>query len=126
MHRRVPLLVATAGLALTGCSSPGDQITRVPQASAASAARSDVPVVIDMRRRVFAPKRVTIVTGQRVIWRNLDPYVHDVTASSGAGFRSRRIHAGGVYFYTAPRPGQILYECTLHPGMAGTLDVVAR
>ena len=57
-------------------------------------------------------------------WTNEDSVVHDVTAKSGATFKSDLFAKGKTYSFKATKAGTIDYVCTIHPGMEGTLTVV--
>jgi plastocyanin len=76
-----------------------------------------------MKNIQFVPKSVTVKPGQTIKWENLDTVDHDVKADSGADFASDTFGKGGTYEYTADQAGKIEYECTLHPGMVGTIEV---
>jgi plastocyanin len=97
---------------------------KVGGSSAASygSAAGDV-VQVAMKDIAFTPKAVTAKVGQTITWVNDDKLDHNVTADSGAGFKSRAFGSGGRFSYTPTKPGIIRYECTLHPGMNGTITV---
>ena len=105
----------------------------VPLLSSASAAPSSpkaaaytpgaAQVAISMKNIQFAPKAATAKVGQTVVWTNQDSVAHNVTATSGASFRSANFGKGGTYKQTLTAPGKIAYVCTLHPGMDATLTV---
>jgi plastocyanin len=78
---------------------------------------------VGMRDLKFVPARTEVKVGQKVTWTNEDGVDHNVTADSGAKFKSKAFSPGGRYSYTPTKPGTIAYECTLHPGMEGTLVV---
>ena len=42
---------------------------------------------------------------------------------SGADFSSDQFGKGGKFSFTPTKAGEIKYECTLHPGMEGTIEV---
>jgi plastocyanin len=76
-----------------------------------------------MQNIAFDPASVTVKVGQTVTWVNDDSVTHNVTAQSGAAFKSNNFGQGGTYSFKATKPGTIKYVCTLHPGMDGTLIV---
>jgi plastocyanin len=53
------------------------------------------------------------------VWDGRAP--HDVT---GQGFQSQE-QSSGTFRHTFERPGTYPYECTIHPGMEGSVEVVA-
>ena len=76
-------------------------------------------VVMDGTR--FTPETLMVKRGDRVVWINKDPFPH--TATADRAFDSKSIAAGGAWSYTADKPGEFAYVCTLHPGMKGMLIV---
>jgi plastocyanin len=71
----------------------------------------------------FSPASATVKVGQKVTWTNDDPVVHNVTAKSGASFKSSDFGNGKTFSFTPTKAGTISYVCTLHSGMTGTLKV---
>lgn len=69
----------------------------------------------------YAPQRLTIKSGDTVVWINKDPFPHTVTAAGH--FDSKSIPSGGTWTYTARKPGTVPYTCTFHPNMQGQLIV---
>ena len=101
---RRALLPAAAALALA--------------ASPASAAEH----VVDMPGKYFEPASTTLLVGDTVTWKNSDRFEHDVAAFDGS-FESGLLASGARYSVTFPRSGHVAYRCTIHPFMAGSLDV---
>jgi plastocyanin len=71
----------------------------------------------------FAPTSQAVKVGQKVTWTNEDSVDHNVTANSGASFKSSNFGQGSTFSFTPTKAGTIKYTCTLHPGMNGTLTV---
>jgi plastocyanin len=69
----------------------------------------------------YQPDALTVKRGDTVVWVNKDPFPHTVTAKGI--FDSRDIAAGKSWTYTASKPGEYAYICTLHPNMKATLKV---
>jgi plastocyanin len=111
------LLPALACVAVAGCGGSDS-------GSSSAAPAPDGPVTIDMKNIQFAPKAQSVKAGQKVTWLNQDSVDHDVKADSGADFKSDQFGKGGKFAFTPQKAGEITYECTLHPGMTGTLKVV--
>jgi plastocyanin len=116
------LLVCGLGcLALAGCGSSSSSSSSTP-----ATAPSGNTVTINMQNIQFVPSTQTVRVGQTVTWADRDTVQHDVKADSGASFHSPVFGKGQTYSFKATKPGTVKYECTLHPGMDGTLTVVAR
>jgi plastocyanin len=81
---------------------------------------------IGMKSLKFHPDHVQAKAGEPITWRNDESIPHDVKADSGADFASKTFGKGGTFTWTPTKAGPVKYECTLHPGMDGTIDVVAR
>lgn len=143
LARRSFLGLAAAGvLSLTAVGCGGDdEDAAAPEPSATDApgttteqetvsAEADAPadadvVPVSMKGIEFVPKVVTVKVGQKVVWTNDESVQHDVRALEGATFQSELFGKGGTYEYTPERAGTIEYDCSVHPGMVGTLKVVA-
>jgi plastocyanin len=128
----IPVLLAIAGLAFAGCGGGDDDSTTATSGGGASTAPATTggggataagPVAVSMRDIAFAPTEVRVRVGQEIDWTNDDSVDHNVTATSGADFRSDDFGQGGTYSYTPTRAGTIDYVCTLHPGMDATIVV---
>jgi plastocyanin len=78
---------------------------------------------IKMQNIQFSPNATTVKVGQKVKWANEDSTNHNVTAQSGATFKSKDFGKGGTFEFTPTKAGTIQYMCTIHPGMTGTLTV---
>ena len=81
---------------------------------------------IGMKSLRFKPDHVQVTVGQQITWHNDEGIRHDVKADSGATFASDTFGKDGTFTWTPDKAGTVKYECTLHPGMDGTIDVVAR
>jgi plastocyanin len=126
MRRITLLLCALVALAAAGCggnsnSSSSSGSSSTPASS--SSASSSGGVAIKMQNIAFDPKDVTVKVGQKVTWTNDDSTAHNVTAQSGASFKSSDFSKGGTFSFTPTKAGTIKYVCTIHPGMTATLTV---
>jgi plastocyanin len=110
-------------LAISACGGgdSGGGSTSTSSASASSAGGAGVQ--IKMQNIAFSPKSTTVKVGDKVTWVNDDTVDHNVTANSGADFKSKDFGNGGTFSFTPDKAGTIKYVCTIHPGMAGTLTV---
>lgn len=89
-------------------------------ASALSQAESARVIAIDAM--VFTPATLEVRQGERVTWKNADPFPHTV-ASNAPSFRSPEIASGKSWTMVARDKGSFDYICTLHPTMKGRLVV---
>jgi plastocyanin len=96
--------------------------TTTEEAPAAAPAATG-PVTISAKDIAFNPKEVTVKAGTKITWSMDEPVPHDVVANSGADFKSEILNEGQTFEFTPKKPGTIEYECTLHPGMVGTITV---
>jgi plastocyanin len=120
----LPLLAAVATLAAgCGSSDSGGSSSSTSTASSKPASSGGGAVTVSMKDIQFAPKDVTVKKGQTITWRNDDTVDHNVTATSGASFKSDNFGNGGSFKFKAAKAGTIKYECTIHPGMTGTITV---
>jgi plastocyanin len=81
---------------------------------------------IEMKSLHFKPDNVQVAVGQEITWHNDESVPHDVKADSGASFSSETFGNDGTFRWTPDKAGTVKYECTLHPGMEGEIDVVAK
>jgi plastocyanin len=123
MRRLVLLLCAAVALAAAGCGSSNDNSSS-SSTSTPAASSSGGGVAVKMANIAFAPKDVTVKVGQKITWTNDDSTDHNVTADSGADFKSKDFGMGGTFEFTATKAGKITYECTLHPNMKGATITV--
>jgi plastocyanin len=128
MRRSLLLLAAVATVAVAGCgsdsSSTSSTAADTSAAPASTAANSGTgTVTVEMKNIQFVPKDITVNVGQTLKWVDLDSVEHNVVADSGADFKSDVFGQDGSFEWTATKPGKVEYECTLHPGMVGTITV---
>ncbi|HEY4748677.1 MAG TPA: plastocyanin/azurin family copper-binding protein [Steroidobacteraceae bacterium] len=129
----VAACLALGGALAAGCgssSSSSSNTSSAPAAAppatssaAAAPAAAAGTVAVSMKNIQFVPKSVTAKVGQTVKWTNDDSVDHNVTATSGATFKSSNFGQGGTYVQKLTKAGTIKYVCTIHPGMGGTLVV---
>jgi plastocyanin len=113
------LIIAVLGLAFAACGGGDDDTT---QPAAASACPSGA-VTIHMKDIKFNPDKATAKTGQTICWVNDDTVDHDAVADSGASFKSELFGKGKTFTTKVDQAGTVKYECTIHPGMTGEIDV---
>lgn len=75
-----------------------------------------------MKNMAFIPRRIEIVAGTTVAWKNDDPLDHTVVAVDRS-FDSGLIRSGATWHRTFSRPGTYEITCTPHPFMKVTVVV---
>lgn len=110
------LAFAPAALAGGGCHPSGD-------AKPVAATGASLTVRID--GCIFLPAIDRVPVGTRVTFTNSSLTPHDVSGADYA-WRSPMLEPGDSFAYTFPAPGLYPYSCSLHPGMAGVIEVVAE
>ena len=115
--RRV-FLAAVIAAALAGCGGGDDG-----RSAASSGECPPDAVVIKMANIKFDPEQATARAGEQICWTNEDTVDHDAVADSGASFKSALFGKGKTFATTVDQPGTVKYECTVHPGMTGEVDV---
>lgn len=124
---RLPLVaLAVLALAVAGCGSSKKSSSSSSSGATSTSGGAAAPSgggAIDMKNTAFDPKETSVKVGQKITWTNQDSFDHNVTAESGATFKSKNFGKGGTFSFTPTKPGMIKYVCTIHPGMAGTITV---
>ena len=77
---------------------------------------------VDIEAIAFSPATLEVKSGDTVIWKNKDPFPHNVAAEN-KGFRSGDIQGGHSWKFKAGKKGTFSYVCTLHPNMKAVLIV---
>ena len=113
MPRAARRAVVAAAVALAASAVPG-----LRGAAAAEGSRTHEIV---MQAVQFAPATLKVKRGDVVVWTNRDPFPH--TATAAGVFDSKSIAEGKSWRWRADRTGTIVYVCSLHPTMKGTLEV---
>ena len=75
--------------------------------------------VVAVRDYEFEPASLTADAGATVTWVWEGSASHDVV---GQGFETPG-QSSGTFRYTFEQPGTYAYECTIHPGMEGSIVV---
>jgi plastocyanin len=75
---------------------------------------------VQIKNFMFAPTSLTVSTGTRVSWVNLDGEVHTVV---GEGFRSGALDTKDSFAFKFDKPGTYHFVCSIHPQMLGTIVV---
>ena len=90
-------------------------------APSGDAVRSAKVEIVDF---AYDPDPVTIEEGGKVIWQNEDSAPHTATADDGS-FDTGTLEEGKLKSETFKEAGTYSYICSIHPDMAGTVEVVA-
>jgi plastocyanin len=107
-------MVVAPFIAVLLCGPPG--------AAHAAAKAKPKPQVIVIEAMKFSPAVLNVTAGDTIVWKNKDPFPHNVVAADKS-FHSPVIAADGSWKFKAVKAGTFPYTCTLHPGMNATLVV---
>ena len=80
-------------------------------------------VTVQVLDNAFDPSTVTISSGTRVNWGWNGRNPHNVVFAPGTGLASSATQTDGAFNVTFSTAGSYNYECTVHPGMTGTVVV---
>ena len=124
--RKAALLLCTATLALGACGEEeeSEQPAPAPQSSGESGGGTKV----SMKNLQFDPQSLTVKKGETVTWTNDESVGHDVTKEAGPGpkFSSGQpggMQAGDTFQQRFDIVGEVMYVCTVHPNMKGSVKV---
>jgi plastocyanin len=133
--RKLPLILCAClalGLVAGACGDDDDEgsgnggaaRTAEEPRTEGSAANAGVGKV-SMQDVEFEPETVRVPPGSEVTWTNDDSVAHDVTAADDS-FKSGSpagMSPGDTFTHRFREAGTFKYECTVHPGMEGTVRV---
>jgi plastocyanin len=106
-------VLACGGSDSTGINTGGGGNTPAPATAS-----------VEMKTNQFSPTSVRVAKGGTINWSNADGYAHNVTFPTGSGLTDIAAFTTGVKSATMPpSPATITYQCTIHPGMNGTITV---
>jgi plastocyanin len=81
-------------------------------------------VRVEIHNFKFAPARVVVSPGTRVVWVNRDSDPHTVTGDvAGGPLSSQALDTGQRYSTVLTKTGETPYHCTIHPYMHGAVVV---
>ena len=106
-----PILAALCAVLAVACSSYGS-----PDVSAG-------PNEVIMQGESFSPASRTVASGTTITWVNRDGTGHTTTRAGQEAWDSGVLGANQSFSHTFNTPGAYPYECTVHPGMNGTITV---
>ena len=82
----------------------------------------DVTTIEMQSGNTFSPATRTVEVGTIVRWVNEDQVAHNTTSTTGE-WESNDLNPDGTFQHTFSTAGTFPYECTIHPGMTGTITV---
>jgi plastocyanin len=83
-----------------------------------------VKVKVKVGDNYFKPKKVTVVVGNKVVWKWIGTAIHDVVVDEGPKEFESKKFARGKFKRRIKEPGVYEIVCTLHPGMEMTLTAL--
>lgn len=127
-HRRaIAGVVAAAAVVLVAISSfvaVGAGSGRRHVATGVSPSASVHTVRIAGER--FGTSHVVVDSGTRVRWANTDSVTHDLVVRTPGAVVDSELHPRNTESVTFDKPGTFEFACRIHPGMTGSVTVVAR
>ena len=109
--------ILACAAALAGCgSSESDD-------SGSSSGGDGGGTTITMASNAFDPETVTAKVGDTVSFKNDDGYDHNVRSTSGDSKIDIDDFDSGSKTATLDKAGTVDFECTLHDGMEGSIEV---
>jgi plastocyanin len=116
------LFVAGCGAGNNAGTSSSNQAAPQTQGGG-STGKATGATTVTIKNFAFSPATVRVGVGTKITFVNDDSVDHDVTAKSGASFKSPLFGKGGNYVVTADKAGTIDYVCTVHPNMKAQIVV---
>lgn len=116
------LILPFAAIVVGACGGGSD--STAPGTTGGGTTPAPATAAVEMKSNQFGPSSVRVAKGGTVNWTNADNYPHNVTFGTGSGLADIAAFATGVKSATMPpSPATITYQCTIHPGMNGTITV---
>ncbi len=113
---------AAATTATTATTTMAMPVTGLSAKLTVELHRAVVRVVI--HNFAFAPARLEVSRGTRIVWTNEDDDPHTVTTDKPA-WASPALDTGQRFTVVARKPGTFTYHCQIHPFMHGAVIVAA-
>ena len=100
--------------------------TATTAADGTASTKADGPpragATVSLKNLKFIPDEVSIKKGETVTWKWDEKVLHNVTSKDGDDLKSGN-EDSGTYKHTFTETGEFEYECTLHSGMEGKVEV---
>ena len=91
-----------------------------------STGASAAPAVMDQKGALYTPQILAVQTGQKLIVKNSDTFIHNVHAIPAANPESNQVQMGGgpdlTYTFDKPEPF-LKFQCDVHPWMFAWVSV---
>ncbi len=103
-----------------------DVVVSLQGISGKSTGASAAPVTMDQKGALYVPQMVAIQTGQKLIVKNSDTFIHNVHTTPTANPESNQVQMGGGadLTYTFDKPEMFLkFKCDVHPWMFAWVSV---
>ena len=97
--------------------------TKLVAPTAASNFGATPSAVVNIDGFKFGPAKLSVGANTPVLWTNADDSPHQVTVTTGAVTRSAVLSKGARHTQAFATPGVYDYNCALHPGMKGQIEV---
>jgi plastocyanin len=120
--------IQTSGSAAQANMTNSSTNTVLPRTPALNTANK-VLIAGDESDKPYMPRSIAIKTGDKVGWINTDQEVHTVTSGfenstdKGKQFDSGLLNTNQTFEHTFDKAGTYNYFCTVHPTMAGVVNV---
>ena len=120
--RSVLQILGAASIALAAaCSGSGGGYTSSPPPGGGGPPTPTATNAVSVSDNQFAPNSIQVAPGTTVTWTSAQgSSQHNVTFQGSA---SNSLASGATYSRAFPTAGTFTYQCTLHPGMTGTVTV---
>ena len=120
MHRlRIAPFILAAALSLAACGGSDDGGGGATNDTSDSKPTGPAAATVALKDLKFDPETVTIAVGETVEWVWEEKVLHNV---HGDGVESPN-QSEGTFSHTFDEAGSFDYQCTLHSGMTGTVEV---
>ncbi len=103
-----------------------DVVVYLKGISGKSTGASAPPVVLDQKGALYSPQILAIQTGQKLLVKNSDPFVHNVHTKPTENPESNQVQMPGSpdLTYTFDKPEMFLkFQCDVHPWMFAWVSV---
>ncbi|MFB6216815.1 MAG: plastocyanin/azurin family copper-binding protein [Candidatus Aenigmatarchaeota archaeon] len=117
----IGLIVVAVLLVVAGLYGLGDGVYNSNNQNRGPTNQTNDRNLVRMINIQFDPRTIQVEAGETVTWRNEDNVEHTIT---GFGV-DVSVGPGEIYRHTFQETGTYNYDCTLHPGMSGTVEVVS-
>ena len=113
MHIRWLVLICVAAAACGGDTVTGNNSNNTPTTTTS----------VTMSSKLFQPAAILVSKGATVTWTNQDNFPHNVTFSNASIVSIANFSTGSKTAVMPTIAGTYSYQCTIHPGMNGTVTV---